>query len=89
MGSFIVWMPGVQRKSGDLRLNIKSAGRQPFIKIPFTAVAADGTLYCLDYHNGRLRWKFYTNGAITGTPVIHNDVVYFGSHDHMLYAVLA
>jgi outer membrane protein assembly factor BamB len=51
--------------------------------------SADGTLYCLETRNGRLRWRFSTGGPITGSPVVHNDIVYIGSHDHLLYALLA
>jgi outer membrane protein assembly factor BamB len=49
----------------------------------------DGNLYCLEYRTGRLRWKFGTEGAITGTPLVYDDVVYIGSTDHQVYALLA
>jgi len=49
----------------------------------------DGNLYCLEYRSGRQRWKFKTEGAITGTPVIFDDIVYVGSADHQVYALLA
>lgn len=48
--------------------------------------SADGYLYALDYRTGRLRWKYMTGGAITGTPVVYNDTLYVGSTDHNLYA---
>jgi tRNA A-37 threonylcarbamoyl transferase component Bud32 len=37
----------------------------------------------------RLRWKFATKGAITGAPIVYDDIVYVGSTDHNIYALLA
>ncbi|MRS05705.1 pyrrolo-quinoline quinone, partial [bacterium] len=50
---------------------------------------ADGKFYCVDYKTGRQRWRFNTGGAITGTPVAANDMIYIGSSDHYLYAFSA
>ncbi len=36
---------------------------------------------------GELKWSFETGAAITSTPVVVGDTVYFGSNDHNLYAV--
>jgi outer membrane protein assembly factor BamB len=49
----------------------------------------DGYFYCLEYHTGRVRWKFQTNGPITGTPAAQDGIIYIGSTDHHLYALLA
>jgi outer membrane protein assembly factor BamB len=49
----------------------------------------DGSLYCLEYRTGRLRWKFEAKAAITGSPVVFDDIVYFGSTDHHVYALFA
>ena len=38
---------------------------------------------------GRQRWKFETKGPITGSPVVFDDIVYVGSNDHNVYALLA
>jgi outer membrane protein assembly factor BamB len=46
-------------------------------------------MYCLEYRTGRLRWKFNTGGPITGAPIVYNDILYFGSADHSLYALSA
>jgi len=46
-------------------------------------------MYCLEYRTGRLRWKFGTQAAITGFPVVFDDIVYFGSTDHHIYALFA
>jgi outer membrane protein assembly factor BamB len=51
--------------------------------------SVDGHIYSLDYKTGRLRWKYKTEGAITGSPVISNDILYVGSNDHTVYALLA
>jgi outer membrane protein assembly factor BamB len=45
-------------------------------------------MYCLEFRTGRLRWKFQTEGPITGTPIIANNILYFGSNDHKLYAIV-
>ena len=37
----------------------------------------------------RLRWKYQTKGPITGTPTAQQDLIYIGSTDHRLYALLA
>ncbi len=47
-----------------------------------------GHLYCLEADTGRLVWKFAADGPITGSPVISSDKVFFGSHDHFVYAIL-
>jgi len=49
----------------------------------------DNHLYAVDIHNGRLNWKFKTGKAIIGSPVIFNDIVYIGSTDYIVYALLA
>jgi outer membrane protein assembly factor BamB len=49
----------------------------------------DGFLYCLEYRTGRLRWKFGTEGQFIGSPVVYDDIVYVGSTDHQVYALLA
>jgi outer membrane protein assembly factor BamB len=51
--------------------------------------SVDGSLYCIDMRSGRKRWQFSTGGPITGTPLITNGVLYIGSTDHKLYALLA
>jgi len=49
--------------------------------------SVDGFLYCLDAENGNLIWKFQTDGAITGTPFLAEDIVYIGSTDGKMYAL--
>jgi outer membrane protein assembly factor BamB len=51
--------------------------------------SVDGQLYCLEVRSGRLRWKYATKGPITGTPLVYDDIVYIGSTDHQIYALLA
>jgi outer membrane protein assembly factor BamB len=50
--------------------------------------SVDGSVYCLDFRSGRQRWRFPTKGPISGTPAISDGVLYVGSHDHHLYALL-
>lgn len=49
----------------------------------------DGGLYVYDAQTGAPRpWSpFRTGDKVWSTPVIANGVVYFGSHDHNIYAV--
>ena len=51
--------------------------------------AADGFLYCLDSRSGQLRWKYETKGPITSAAVVFDDIIYVGSTDHFVYALLA
>jgi outer membrane protein assembly factor BamB len=32
-------------------------------------------------------WSFQTQGAIDGSPIIHNGIIYIGSRDHYVYAL--
>jgi len=49
--------------------------------------SADHNLYAFDI-NGKLRWKFATNGEVHSAPVIVPDgTIYCGSDDHYLYAL--
>jgi outer membrane protein assembly factor BamB len=34
-----------------------------------------------------LRWRYQTDGAITGAPQAADGVIYFGSADHYVYAL--
>ncbi|MEE9514113.1 MAG: PQQ-binding-like beta-propeller repeat protein, partial [Anaerolineales bacterium] len=51
--------------------------------------SVDGSVYCLDHKTGRLRWRFHSDGPITGTPFISDNVIYIGSTDHKMYALMA
>jgi outer membrane protein assembly factor BamB len=44
-------------------------------------------LYSLEYRTGRLQWKFKTEGPITGGIATGDELIYFGSTDHRLYAL--
>ena len=50
--------------------------------------SVDGSLYCLDFHSGRLRWRFHTSGSITGTPAVFKNTIIIGSMDHKVYALI-
>lgn len=51
--------------------------------------AYDNNLYAVNAADGTLRWKFPTEGGISGTPAIsvEDNLVIFGSEDGKLYAV--
>ncbi len=48
--------------------------------------SSDGNLYAMDT-NGVEQWRFETGNKIWSMPVVYEDVVYFGSLDHNVYAV--
>jgi outer membrane protein assembly factor BamB len=50
---------------------------------------ANGIFYAVDVKTGRQRWKFMTAGPITGSATAINDVIYIGSTDHKIYALMA
>jgi outer membrane protein assembly factor BamB len=63
--------------------------RKSGVSIPRIKCSVDGNMYCLEYRTGRLRWKFESKAAIAGSPVVLDDIVYFGSTDHHVYALFA
>ena len=48
--------------------------------------STDRHLYCLTL-DGKLVWKFRTDGVVRSRPAAINGVVYFGSMDHHVYAL--
>lgn len=59
------------------------------------AIAADGSVYVGSsaqrllafQRNGRMRWSFKTQGAVSSKPLIDGDKIYFGADDGVLYAL--
>ncbi len=52
------------------------------------AVASlDGVVHLLDTETGRKRFVFAAGSTITGSPVIHGDQVYFGTHRGIVWAL--
>ncbi len=49
--------------------------------------SSDGNLYAVQANDGKLKWKFKTNGIIHTSPAFYKGVVYIGSWDTYLYAV--
>ena len=49
----------------------------------------DGCLYILEALTGNTFWKFQTGAEVKSSPCVDptNGHVYFGSHDHSLYAL--
>lgn len=46
----------------------------------------DGMLYCADFR-GQIRWRFRAKKPITGSPIVADGTVYFGSMDSTFYAL--
>jgi eukaryotic-like serine/threonine-protein kinase len=47
----------------------------------------EGTLFCVDAQKHKVLWRFATGGPIPGSPRVADNVVYFGSMDHRVYAL--
>ena len=89
MALSIAWTRATQRKSGVSAPKIRSAVLPLFTRIPSTAALWMAVYTVWNIASGRLRWKFETKAAITGSPVVFDDIVYFGSTDHHVYALFA
>lgn len=46
----------------------------------------EGEMICLDF-SGETKWRFRTKRAVTSSPTVQNDIVYFASLDNTLYAL--
>jgi outer membrane protein assembly factor BamB len=49
---------------------------------------ADGYLYSLDAKSGDIRWKFDTGGTVVSSPTIAEKMIFIGSRNHKIYALL-
>jgi outer membrane protein assembly factor BamB len=87
------------KRNGSLRWRVPTEGiihTQPALdKELVIAGNFAGQLVAVDRASGALRWTFksvgnsyFRNGAFAGTPIVHDNVVYVGSRDYNLYAVL-
>ncbi|MEK6887874.1 MAG: PQQ-binding-like beta-propeller repeat protein [Candidatus Aenigmatarchaeota archaeon] len=47
----------------------------------------DTYVYAVDSRTGKMIWKFMTGGPVMSTPLIHNNRIYFGSHDGCFYCL--
>lgn len=47
----------------------------------------DGTIYCINQHNGRVMGEVDTNGPVAGSPVLVGESAVFGSDDGGVYAI--
>ena len=67
--------------------------------IESSAAIVDGTVYvgsrsgdliAIDLNNGKLKWKYHTQGAIgESSPAVSNGIVYIGDYSGMVYALNA
>lgn len=80
----------VQDSKGERDLNPQTGGPalDPVLNVVVVG-SSDGNLYAFDSESGDpLPWSpFSTGDKIWSTPVIHDGVAYFGSHDQYVYAV--
>jgi len=49
--------------------------------------SADGRVYALDAHTGRIRWTFFTEGPVRFAPVLSGNRLYVGSDDGCVYCL--
>ena len=47
----------------------------------------DKNLYALEASSGALLWSYLTLDKVISSPAISDEAVYFGSYDHLVYAV--
>ena len=47
----------------------------------------DGDFYCLDAATGDVRWRFKSNGRISGSAIVLDGVVYFSTLSGRTYAL--
>ncbi len=47
----------------------------------------DGYFRCINAANGKIIWKEYYGYALSSSPVIYNDTIFFGSEDGKMYAI--
>jgi outer membrane protein assembly factor BamB len=53
----------------------------------FFGSSSDHQLYCLDLTSGRIKWTFYTEGPVRICPTFHQERLYFGSDDGIIYCL--
>lgn len=91
---------GLNKRNGALRWSVETGGivhGEPLIDgDKVIAGGFDGVLYAVDRANGKVLWTFKTvgnsyfrNGAIAGSASLNEGVIYVGSRDYNLYAVLS
>ena len=49
----------------------------------------NGKLYALDDETGKKLWELTTSGPVVARPIMHNNMLYFGSWDCNFYCVTA
>lgn len=49
--------------------------------------SVDDQVYCLDAQNGRVRWRFFTEGPVRLAPSIVGNRLYVGSDDGFVYCL--
>ena len=68
----------------DLGAPIRST---PLVYNEYVYVGTEtGDFFCLDYR-GRIKWRARAKRGISSSPVVSDDVIYFGSIDGYLYAM--
>jgi len=59
----------------------------PSIIDHFLVVCSGTSVYGINPQNGIINWQFQTNGIITTSPLISNNIAYIGSWDSHMYAI--
>jgi hypothetical protein len=80
-------------KTGKLRWKVTDKAFSWYTR----AVEAGGTIYAatsdghyvqaLDPVDGKEKWRYYADKLVFTMPLVHDRVLYFGSHDNYVYAV--
>jgi outer membrane protein assembly factor BamB len=62
----------------------------PVVSGAFVYVGAyDNNLYAVNVADGKLAWKYATDGGLPAPPVVHQDNLFIGSEDRRLHAISA
>lgn len=73
----VVWRAGLEGWASGVRVHNDVA----FVP------CMDHQMYCLDLDTGHRRWAFEAHGLICALPLVHREVLYFGAHDGVFYAI--
>jgi len=85
---YAIYPNGTLKWSLDIGGNIEGGSASMYNGIIYqgTATGTNG-LYAIYADNGTEKWNFSSGNGITSTPLIHDDIVYFGCLDNKLYAL--
>lgn len=58
-----------------------------FIDDQVITAGIDGRIYSINRSDGKVKWTFASKGPVWGTPLLHKDMLFFGSFDSRFYCI--